>query len=318
MISDEPLGPSTCTSPLASSAPLDVRAMGTGPDVRPRILVSGSTGTVGAEVVAELARRGEPVRAASRNPGLRGGTLDLVERVAFDFGRPDTFAAALAGVEVAFLVRPPALGRLSDLAPFLEAAVAAGVRHVVLLSVQGADKIPVLPHARVERWLRDSPTVWTFLRPSFFDQNLTGVHAPAIRALDEIVVPAGQGRTAFVDAVDVALAAAGILAEPAPHAGRAYTLTGSEALTYAEVAALLTEICGRPVRYRAPGLLRYLVRARTELDLPPALVAATSVVYTTARLGLAAGRTDELARLLGRPPTTLREFVERERASFLP
>lgn len=106
--------------------------------------------------------------------------------------------------------------------------------------------------------------------------------------------------------------------DPAAADGHAWTLTGSEALTYGEVAGILTAVLGRPIRYDQPGLLRYLVRARRELDLPPGLVAMTSVVYTTARLGLAAGLTGEVARLLGRPPTTLTEFVRRERAAFEP
>ena len=282
------------------------------------ILVTGATGTVGAGVVAALTRRGLVVRAASRHPEAVPRAGGLVDAVRFDFTDLTTITSTVADVDTMFLVRPPALGRLSDITPTLLAAAASGVRHVVLLSVQGADKLPVLPHARIERWLRGSSMAWTFLRPSFFDQNLTGVHAPAIRRFDEVVVPAGQGRTAFVDALDVAQAAAEILAKPQPHEGHAYTLTGSEALTYGEVADILTAVCRRRIRYRQPGLLRYLVRARTQLALPPALVAATAVVYSTARLGLAANLTDDLETLLDRPPTTLREFVQRERAAFCP
>lgn len=130
------------------------------------------------------------------------------------------------------------------------------------------------------------------------------------------MVPAGRGRTAFVDAHDIAAIAAQAMLDPAGAAGRAWTLTGSEALTYGEVAGILTAVLGRPIRYTQPGLFRYLVRTRSELGMPRGLVATTSVVYTTARLGLAAGLTDEVSRLLGRPPTTMTEFVQRERAAF--
>ena len=281
------------------------------------ILVTGATGTVGSRVVEALARRGLSVRAASRQPAAApsGG---VVEAVVFDFTDPSTFPGAFAGVETMFLVRPPALGRLADLEPAMRAAVEARVRHVVLLSVQGADKIAVLPHARLERWLRSAGVGWTFLRPSFFDQNLIRVHGPTIRRLDELVLPAGRGRTAFVDAVDVAEVAAIVLAEPTLHLRRAYTLTGTEALTYGEVAGIMTAVCGRPIRYEQPGLLRYLVRAWLQLRLPPDMVFTTALVYTTARLGLAAGLTEDAARLLGRPPTSMTQFVRREQAGLSP
>ena len=280
------------------------------------ILVTGATGTVGSGVVTALQRRGLPVRAASRRipPGV--GTDG--DGVRFDFQDPATFAPAFAGVSTMFLLRPPALARVRDLEPALRAGIAAGVQHVVLLSVQGADRIPVLPHARIEAWLRASPVRWTFLRPSFFDQNLTTVHGDAIRRFGELVMPAGRGRTAFIDAVDVAEVAALVLADPRPHAGRAYTLTGSESLTYGEVAGIMTAVLGRPIRYRQPGLARHVVRARRDLGLSTALTVTTSVVYSTARLGLAGGLASDAAALLHRAPVTMTEFVQREAAAFRP
>lgn len=285
------------------------------------ILVTGATGTVGRGVVGALTGRGLPVRAAARRPSAGGrdqAGCRLLAPVVFDFADPTTFEATFAGVHTMFLVRPPALGRLSDLTPALEFGMACGLRHVVLLSVQGAEHLRVLPHARLERWLRTSGLGWTFLRPSFFDQNLVTVHGAAIRELDELVMPAGRGRTAFVDAVDVAEVAALVLASPHRYRGRAYTLTGSETLTYGEVAGILTAVCGRPVRYTQPGLLRYLYRAHRQLGLPLGMVAATSVVYSTARLGLAAQLSADVQTLLHRPPTTLTAFVQRERDAFTP
>jgi uncharacterized protein YbjT (DUF2867 family) len=241
----------------------------------------------------------------------------LVTPVRLDFADPATYDAAFAGVEKLFLVRPPALARpQQDLFPALTAAREQGLRHVVFLSVQGVERLRVVPHARIEEWLRASGLDWTFLRASFFDQNLITVHGPVIAERDELLVPAGRGRTAFVDAYDIAEVAAQAMLDPVSAVRQAWTLTGSEALTYGEVAGILTAVLGRPIRYTQPGLVRYVVRARRELDMPPGLVATTSVVYTTARLGLAAGLTEDVARRLGRPPTTLTEFIRRERAAF--
>lgn len=176
---------------------------------------------------------------------------------------------------------------------------------------------------------RVQPVAFDFTEASTYDRafsgvsamflvRLTRVHAQAVRERDELLMPAGRGRTAFVDAEDVAAVAAKALVDPQPHANAACTLTGSEALTYGEVAGIMTAVLGRPIRYRRPGLLSYALRAPRELGLPPAMVAATSAVYTTARLGLACGLSPDVHRILVRPPTTMAAFVERERASFGP
>lgn len=110
--------------------------------------------------------------------------------------------------------------------------------------------------------------------------------------------------------------AAQVMLDPAPHRGRAWTPTGSEALTYGEVAGIMTAVLGRPIRYTAPGLIAYAIRASGELDMPAGLVVTTSIIYTTARLGQAAGLTDHVQQILGRRPVTMTEFVRREQASF--
>ncbi len=280
------------------------------------LLVTGATGNVGAPLVAALVRAGVPVRAAARHPAP---PIDpLVQPVRLDFTDPATFDAAFTGVETMFLVRPPALAHpRRDLLPALAHAADLGLRHVVFLSVQGVERLRFVPHARIEEWLRSSGLHWTFLRASFFDQNLISVHGPAIRERSQLVMPAGRGRTAFVDAHDVAAVAAQAMLEPAAHQERAWTLTGAEALTYGEVAGIMTAVLDRPIRYAQPGLVRYLIRARRELRMPAEMIATTAAVYTTARLGLAAGLTGEVQQILGRPPTTMTAFVRRERAAFV-
>lgn len=217
------------------------------------VLVTGSSGNVGRLVLERLLADGVPVRRADRAPAepAAGGA----ESVRFDFTEPGTWPAAFSGSTTMFLVRPPALGNVQrDLLPAMTAAARAGVRHVVFLSLQGAERIPVVPHATVERWLRGSGMDWTFVRPSFFTQNLSTTHAADIRDRDELVLPAGNGRTAFVDTVDVAAVSAAALTDPAAHRGRAWTVTGPEALTYGEVAELLTH-CSAAASRTGPWVL---------------------------------------------------------------
>jgi len=277
----------------------------------PPVLVTGATGNVGRPLVDLLRTAGAVVRPASRHPSDPDG-------VVFDFRDPSTWPGAFDGVESMFLVRPPDIARISkDLVPSLAFAQGLGLRHVVLLSVQGAGRVPVLPHAAAERWLRRSGLAWTFVRPSYFDQNLSGVFAPDIRDRGQIVLPAGASRTAFVDAHDVAAVAAAALLDPGAHAGKVWTPTGP-ALTYDQVAAVLSTELGRPIRYQRPGLLAFARHARTVLGLPAPMIAVTAVLHTTARLGLAAFETNDVLTVTGRAPTTLAAFAHRERATWAP
>lgn len=274
------------------------------------VLVTGATGTVGRPLVQLLRDAGAVVRPASPLPHDADG-------VAFDFRAPATWPAAFDGVESMFLLRPPDIARVSrDLMPAVAFGRSVGLRHVVLLSVQGAGLVPVLPHAAAERWLRRSGLSWVFVRPSYFDQNLSGVFAPDIRERSEIVVPAGDSRTAFVDAYDVAAVVAAALLQPSAHGGRIWTPTGP-ALTYAEVAGLLSTELGRTVRYRPIGPLAFLRHAREVLGMPTSMAAISTVLQVSARVGLAAFETGDVQSVTGRPPGTFAAFARRERAVWL-
>jgi uncharacterized protein YbjT (DUF2867 family) len=279
------------------------------------ILVTGATGNVGSVVARVLEEAGAEVRLAVRPTHA----TDHRGAVPFDFAEPNSWPAAFAGVSSMFLMRPPAIGNVKrDLLPAVAAARDQGVEHVVFLSLQGADKIPVVPHATVEKWLGGSGLRWTFVRASFFHQNLSTTHLTDIRDRDEILVPAGNGATAFVDAEDVGAVAAAALLDPTPYVDRALTVTGPRALTYAEIAGILTEELERPIRYPRPGLLRYARHARGTPSMPWGMVAVTSMIYTTARFGLAAGLTQDVRQVLGRDPVDFVEFAHRERQVWQP
>lgn len=272
------------------------------------ILVTGASGNVGREIVRLLRAQGQSVRATVRpaqhpRRAIEPGVAD----VPFDFGDRATYAAALRDVRKVFLLRPPAITDIPTyIDPFISAARAAGVAQVVFLSLLGADKIPFVPHRKVEASLRASGMAYTFLRPSFFMQNLSTTHRAEIHR-GRIVVPAGNGRTSFIDARDVAAVAVRALIEPG-HENQAYALTGSAALDYGQVAALFTEIFGRPVTYTRPGLVQFVRWSRAR-RLEWSYILVIGAIYSTARLGLAGTITGDLAPLLGRPPTTMQEFI---------
>ena len=156
---------------------------------------------------------------------------------------------------------------------------------------------------------------WTFVRAAYFMQNLSTTHAPEIRELDEIWVPAGRrSRTAHVDARDVAAIAARALVEDG-HEGKAYPPTGPTALTYDEIATILTAELDRPIRYADPGLLAFWHRLRRR-GTPRAMVGVMLGIYTAARLGMAAGITDDVERITGRLPIAFPAFAQDARDAW--
>jgi len=287
---------------------------------RQPVLVTGATGNVGAAVVQTLLAAGLSVRAAAGSTdSVRTRFGDTVQAVALDFTDPATWPAAYDGVQRMFLLRPPQLGKpKTQMLPSLEYARAAGVRQMVFLSLQGAENNKVVPHAKIETWLKQSGVGWTFVRASFFMQNLTTTHLTDIRDRDDIMVPAGRGATAFVDARDVADVAAAALINPDSHRNQAWTPTGPQALTYQQIATELTQVLGRTITYRRPGAIRYARHAHRTLGMPWGMVAVTTAIYTIARLGKAAGLTTDVSDVLDRPPTSFREFATREQHTWQP
>ena len=287
------------------------------------VLVTGSTGTVGTEVVRGLLERSVDVRAAvvpAEFPlGKRKGGSSIganAVSVAFDFLDPTTFPEALDGVDVVFLMRPPKMSKAREMRPFIAAMVASDVRQVVFMSVIGAGKNLFVPHHGIEETLHKSGLAVTVLRPSFFMQNLSTIHAPDIRERDEIFVPAGDGRTSMIDAADVAEAAAVVLTGPV-RSGASFDLTGAEALTYHESAEILTRVCGRRISYGSPSGRAFSRRMKAR-GHDVGYVRVMRAIYLMAKLGRAARITHDLERLIGRPPTTFEQFARAHAVCFAP
>ncbi|WP_061963307.1 NmrA family NAD(P)-binding protein [Demequina aurantiaca] len=284
------------------------------------ILVTGATGNIGKVVVAGLLAAGVPVRAAGFHAqGVIDEFGDTVEAVALDFTNPDTWAAAYEGVDQVFLMRPPQLSKIArDMVPSLEAAKAAGVESMVLLSLQGAEHNKTVPHHDLEVWLKESGLDWTFVRPSFFMENLTTTHLTDIRDRDNLMVPAGNGATSFVAADDIARVAVEALLHPADHVNKGWTPTGPEALTYTQVAATISDVLGREITYAKPGIFRYARHARSVLGMPWGMVFVTIMIYSIARAGKASGLTDDVKTVTGNEPIGFAQWAKDHAEQWAP
>ena len=287
------------------------RAYGRGmTDGQKTVLVTGANGSVGRHVVSALSEQGVAVRQAVSTVNSRTSA----DQVRFDFADPGTWERALDGVDRVFLMRPPAISDIKGvIRPFIAALARQPIKTVVVLSVMGVN--PAVPHWQLERDVKASGLGWVMLRPAFFMQNLESAYLSDIRDHARIRLPAGQGRTSFIDTRDIADVAALALTRPDEHTGQAYTLTGGEALGWSAVASMLSAELGRPIVYQPIGLLA----ARGELkaqQLPKAYVNVQLLINVVARLGMAAKVTDELPTLLGRPPRLLSRYLHDNRAAW--
>ena len=255
------------------------------------ILVFGSTGTVGREVVKELKARGASFRTAERDH--------------VDYN----------GIDKIFLLSP-------SVADFeiatVNAAKAAGVKHVVKLSVLNAETEAFLfakmIHRPVEKAIEQSGLAWTCLRPNGFMQNMANYSGATIKSQGVFYQAAGDGRVSHIHVRDIAAVAAAVLTESG-HEGKAYPLTGPEALTYYEVAEKISKAAGREVKY---------------VDLPPEqlkagmLGAGVPEFYADWLLDLnryfkeggLSRVTDDVKRISGRDPITFDQYATENAAAF--
>lgn len=289
-----------------------------------RVFVSGASGNVGSEVVRSLLTKDVDIVALGRTAAGCEKVLGSHPRLSFrdlDLTNPESSVKAVSDCSSErpfslFLLRPPEQSNPKVTCSLIDASIGKGLQHVVFLSVYGVEKNPAIPHAKIEAYIKSQSEQhgfsYTMLRPSFFMQNLTGPnHAPDIREKDIIDVPAGHGRTSFIHTRDIGEVAAACLAHPQAHAGKAYMLTGREALTYEEVAALLTKALGRKITYYNSTSLGFAWR-QSSRGTPAGFIAVMTAIYATCWLGLAEGVSEECERLLGRKPITVAEWAEEE------
>lgn len=265
------------------------------------ILVVGASGHVGQLLVKGLSERGAQVVATSRNPSKQPA-LPGVKWVPFDLSDPTTFQAALDGVDRVFLLSPGGYATAHEVVgPFVKTVSAApNVAHVVVMTAMGVDASDEISLRRVELAVEASNKPFTHLRPGWFMQNFETFWLPAIQATNNIILPAGDAKVSFIDTRDIADVAAEVLLNPKAHNKKAYTLTGPQPLSHAEVAAILSEASGRKIGYENipeqafEGMLK---NAGLDHDYVGLMLA----LFQTVRAGWAAAVSPDVPTLLKRP-----------------
>jgi uncharacterized protein YbjT (DUF2867 family) len=285
------------------------------------ILVTGGVGTVGKEVVSRLLAAGEKVRATAHYPDphaeARAVAVDYVE---VDYLRPGTLAPAMRGVSRLLLIVPETPESVRATRNLMDAAGAAGVEHVVKLSFlnacTGRGGRLVGWHAGSEQAVRQGAASWTILRPNLFMQNFVTLYGPSIRALGSFRLPLADGRVSYIDVHDVAAVAVEALTRD-DLSGREVDLTGPQALTHGEIAAVLSEAAGRQIDHIdgiGSDARICLERVGRGAELPAAL----DELWASVREGDFATVSPAVEEVLGRPPGTFAAFAARHRKDFQP
>jgi uncharacterized protein YbjT (DUF2867 family) len=283
------------------------------------ILVTGATGTVGRAVLRLLADRGVPARALTRDPARASALAALpgIEVVAGDMAQPATLATALRGVTRALLISSSDPGMLEVQSNFIDAARLAGVGHVVKLSgIMPERDSPfrfARMHGEIERRLEASGLAFTHLRAGEFMTSYFR-QVPSIVGRGALFLPMANARIASIDIGDIAEVATAALTGGG-HEGKTYPLTGSEALTMAEVAERLSTATGKTIRYVdvPPDEAK---RAQLAAGMPPYLVDALGELFAERRRGKESVVWPTVGALIGRPATRFDEFVRRHAAVF--
>lgn len=274
-----------------------------------RVLVTGATGNVGSYVLDFLKRDTniEVVAAISRPEGAKKFSPD-VKTAVLDFENPVTFETSLEQVDRIFLMRPPHISKTkTTFLPFIEAAKKKGVRHIVFLSLIGVESNKIVPHYKIEQYILASGIPYTFLRAGFFMQNLNTTHLDDIRNLHKIILPAGNGRTSFVDTRDVAEVGA-LALSTANHFNEKYNLTGSRALTYYEVASVLSRVLDKEINYQSVSVIKFFWHMKAQ-GHKTAYVMVVTVLYLVTKFGKAGNIYQDIQQLLNREPISFEKYA---------
>ncbi|MCM2578978.1 NmrA family NAD(P)-binding protein [Streptomyces meridianus] len=276
-----------------------------------RVLVTGATGNVGRHVVAGLGARGVPVRAFSRDAGRAAQILGPGTDIATgDFADPHSLRRALDGADRMFLCCPNDVRQVEYGTHAVEAAAAAGVGHLVMLSTvgaePGAESVFADQHGRIEQHVRTEEIDHVILRSGFLMSNILG-SLRAVRETGRFFLPGGSARVAAVDPRDVGACAAALLAGPG-RGIRSYVVTGPEALTFEAFARELSAGTGRTIEFTDvtdDDAVEGLVRAGRSRWLAEGIVG----MFEALREGVNSRTTDTVQQLTGQEPRSAVDFA---------
>jgi uncharacterized protein YbjT (DUF2867 family) len=282
-----------------------------------KILITGATGNVGLSVLKLLDGRNYPgieVVAAVRDidRAMKINNISSCSYCQFEFDEPATYTKALKGVTKLVLIRPNQVSDVSKyIFPFLAKAEKLGVKHIIFVSIIGAERNRIIANHRTENHIKKMNIPSTILRASLYMQNFITLHRHDIQFHDRVNIPAGTGVMNYIDARDVAEVIVEVLMNPV-HDNKAYELTGPEPKDFYQIAKLFSNELGRDIKYTRPSVIRF-VRQKLADKKNLLMVVTLSLLYNAARSGKMNYKTDVFSQLTGHEPRTLENFIHEYR-----
>lgn len=279
------------------------------------ILVTGSTGTTGGEVAKQLIAAGHKPRLLVRSPEKAKQFEGKAELVKGDLSDAASLTAAFKGIEKLYLVSAGLDGPAQE-AKAIDAAKAAGVKHVVKLSVIGAEYEMISFgkwHRASEKKLEASGLAWTFVRPGNFMSNAM-MWAGSIKKDGAVYAPVGEGKTANIDPADIGAVAVKALTTSG-HEGKAYTITGPVALTMQEQLDIIGKRIGKSLKFIdvPPEAAK---KSMLEMHMPEGYVNALLELYAVMKANQASMVTNVVEEVTGRKAATFESWVDRHAGVF--
>jgi len=272
------------------------------------ILVIGAGSGVGAEIRKQLEHEAYHVIGASRQAENRTEAEGLSWRY-YEASETSDLSKLFDGVDLAFFMSSPGLVQQDKvLIPLIEAAKAAELEKVVMMTAIGVDASDEIPFRKAELALENAGLPYAVIRPNWFYQNLSTYWLDGIINQKKLSVPAGQGKTSFIDVRDIAACAIALLTNGQAD-NRAFVLTGPESLGYTEVAEQLSAATQQSITYEdiAPETFKQgLLTASIPEDFADFLVGILGFV----KAGYVAEVSNEVEKILGRPASPLRQYLD--------
>ena len=286
-----------------------------------KILITGATGNVGLTTLRLLEKKNYPgvevvaaVRDIERAKKIEG--IANCNFCHFEFDEPSTYDKALEGVTKIVLIRPNQVSDVSKyIFPFLAKAEQVGVKHIVFISIVGAERNRIFANHRTENHFKKLSIPTTILRPSLYMQNLSTLHRHDIQDHDKINIPGGLGLVNYIDVRDVAEAIVTVLMMPG-HENQAYDITGPEVMDFYQIAKLFSTELEREIKYTRPSAIRF-VRQKLVDKKMLLYVLTLSLLYNAVRGGKMNYTNDVFRSITGHDPRHLADFIHEYRACWL-
>ncbi|NEN24400.1 NmrA family NAD(P)-binding protein [Cryomorpha ignava] len=286
-----------------------------------QILITGATGNIGKEVIHYLSRLNTNIEIIAAVRNVESARRKIPENAnlsfrQFDIEATHTFHSAFKDIEILFLLRPPHISQVAAyFKPLLESAKENGVKNIVFLSVQGAEKSRVIPHNKIERLIKSFQFNYIFVRPGYFMQNLTTTLLPEILISKTITLPSGKAKFNWIDVKNIGEATAILINSFDKYQNKAYEVTGSENKSFKEVTDLMSALTGVKITFKNINpILFYFKKSKEKLERGFALV--MTILHFLPRLQKEPEISDSFKNITGREPTTIAEFIQGERLKF--